>query len=127
MSDQYKLKNLADTISTSAFAINQRIKDEIEDLSFEEVEALSNQSRDMLIAGKTLYELTAIEIAESGKASLEELEGVTDEIQKAIRTIKTVQTVIDIASKLVLLAGSIVAGNYTLIPENIEDIIDLLA
>ena len=127
MAGQYKLKNLADTISASAFAINQRIKDEIDDLSFEEVEALSTQSRDMLIAGKTLYALTAIEIAESGKASLEQLEGATDEIQKAIRTIKTVQTVIDIASKLVVLAGSIIAGNYTLIPENIADIIDLIA
>ncbi|TRW21493.1 hypothetical protein FMM05_20295 [Flavobacterium zepuense] len=127
MADQYQLKSLADTVSAAAFAINKRIKDEIQQLSFEEVQALSNESRDLLIAGKTLYELTAIEIAKSGKDSLKKLEDATDTINKAIKTIKTVQTVINITAKLVVLAGSIFAGNYTAIPQNVSDIISLLS
>jgi len=126
MANQYKLKDLGDTLSSAAFSINKRIQDDIVDLTFEEVKDLSEESKNLLIASKTLYELTAIEIAENAKDSLKQLESATAEINKAIKTIKTVQKVINITAKLVVLAGTVATGNYTSIPGNVKDIIEVI-
>ncbi|MET3982114.1 tryptophan 2,3-dioxygenase [Mucilaginibacter sp. UYP25] len=126
MAEQYQLKTLADTMKASAFAINKRIQDEIGSLSEDAIESLSNESRDLLIACKTLYELTAIQIADEGQAALEKVEQATDKLKKAIKSIKTVQKVIDITAKVVMLAGTIISGNYLDIPEKVKGIIDEL-
>ncbi|MXN91155.1 hypothetical protein GR160_07915 [Flavobacterium sp. Sd200] len=126
MADQYQLKALADSMVSAATTINKRVQDEMATHPYQEIEALSDTARDLIIASKTLYAMTAIQIAEEGKKALEQLQDATGKLNKAIKTIQTVQKVIDITAQLILLAGSVVSGDYLSIPGKVKAIIEEL-
>ncbi|RKR84128.1 hypothetical protein BDD43_4355 [Mucilaginibacter gracilis] len=122
MATTYDLTTLADSLKASAITINQRIHDDIANMDFHEIQELTNKSQDLIIKSKTLYEMAAINIANDGKAALDTLAKAQDDILHAIKTIKTVQTVIDITAKLVVLAGAVITGNVATIVSTAGDI-----
>ncbi len=105
------LKTIAESLTSSAHAISDYINKNIFTIKYHEAQELNNRSQDLLIKSKTLYELSAIEMAEEGKSALDSLKQATAEITHSIRTIKTVQQIIDLSSKLVLLAGYLIPPN----------------
>jgi hypothetical protein len=123
MASNYDLTSLADNLKGSAMTINQRVHDDIANLDFHEIQELTNKSQDLIIKSKTLYETAAINIANNGKEALDSLANAQNDILNAIKTIKMVQTVIDITAKLVVLAGAVITGNVVTIVSTVNDII----
>jgi hypothetical protein len=121
----YNLIDLADTLKSAADTIIQRIQDD-DTLTYPQVQELTNKGQALLSKAEALYQQATIDIANDGLNALDNLKNATGEINKAIKTIATVQTVIDITAKLISLAGSILTGNFNGIVGDVGDIVNSL-
>ena len=126
MATTYQIAKLADTFKAAGEALNQRIENTQDDLSYDDLTTLTNKAQDLLTASESLYELATIQLEEDSAAALDKLSSATDDLNKALRTVATVQAAISITAQLVGLAGSIITGNIGGIAVAAEGIVNAL-
>lgn len=127
MANTYDLQKLGETLQKSGLAINERVHDNISTMDYHEIQELSNRAQDLLIKSKTVYELANIQIGTDAQKSLDELNKAQGDITNVIKTVKLVQTAIDITAKLVTLAGAVISGNIGGILSSSNDVLTSVA
>jgi len=126
MATTYQIAKLADTFKAAGEALNQRIENTQDDLSYDDLTTLTNKAQDLLTASESLYELATIQLEADSAAALDKLSSATDDLNKALKTVATVQAAISITAQLVGLAGSIITGNIGGIAVAAEGIVNAL-
>jgi hypothetical protein len=123
MPTSIELENFGDTLQAAGLAINATIAAGQGTLNFNQIQALSKSSQDLLVNSKTMYENATIAIADEAKGAISDLNKASNDIATVIKNIQAVQTALDIAAKLVSLAGAVMSGDAGKIVSGAQDIV----
>lgn len=122
MTKPFDLITYADSMSEAAQAINLRVFNQLEKLNYDRLHDLSNVAKDLFIQSKALYLLETIELTKDASNSMSALAAAAEDVENTIKTSRTLQTAIDLASEMVLLAEAIVSGDSELVSSRATEV-----
>ncbi len=120
------LEQLGIALRSVARALLQRIDDQLDKLSKQEIQDMNSTAQELLNKSKELFVASVIEIGEEAKSSIERLSEAEDQMTNAMRTIESVQKVIDISTKLVGVAGNVLSLDTGAVVSGVEEVLGKL-
>ncbi|GMQ27482.1 hypothetical protein [Algoriphagus confluentis] len=94
-------------------------------LTLEENKELSDSQFAILKTGEDMLAMAPQLVMEEAQTSLDQIQGLTKEIQDTIKNLKTIQKAIDVAAGILVLGAAILDRNPAEISQNLSGLISL--
>ncbi len=122
-SEEYSFVDLANILQLTANSLNDWINDNFQNIEPHRIQELNNKTQDLFIKSKVLFQMSALQIAQSNSDALNSLSVASNKIAATIKKIEKVQDVIDLTAKFVMLGGAVADLDFGNIIGTVSDIL----
>lgn len=123
MATNFELITLAKALTATGNAINDKISDHTNPLPFPQVVELADKAAELFKKSNLLIAQAVIALQDDVKASLQDLQAAGARINTAIAKTAKIQKIVNIATSLVGIAGTILGGDLKDIPGSVQKLL----
>ncbi|GAB2485019.1 MAG: hypothetical protein EP311_05345 [Cytophagales bacterium] len=120
-----QVRTLSDQFYFLGMAIGEYRYTHWDDLSLEENKELSDSQYAILKSGEDMLAFAAQLVMDEAQTSIQQIQGLTKEIQDTIKDLKNIQKAMDVAAGILVLGAAILEKNPEKIGSNLRGLLEL--